>query len=563
MGRRAIDVGDFVRDVRSGLSDSDLMNKYGLAKEVLYEIFEKLIKMGKIHDSDLTKDDSKSSEPNLSLASTCKHCGSLLLADSEECSHCLAERVAQLIDEKEKSHDLNAVASAKQLDTPEHERPKPSAEPPPPVQGEPFLSETIHGSVRGLDETKRATPGVIHKRKRITRPALVGGVFLAVLAIAAVIFHHPEILSPYYSVPHAPAWTPPVKTRPESPKVSVAPAVQERTDPAPLPQVKGKSRDLEAQVLIAERAAQEKREREEKIPASVEEVISAGDSSMAGLPSAVDEISKMPAIAETETVSSVVKKENETLTPAESSDATITNTTAAVPPSSERTIEASEPTTKAETSQEEASPEKMIDIASSLPKAVKEGDLGKVDLMLGMGMNVNSVDEEGSSLLLIAVRSGNEPLVDLLLRNGADRSFKDKNGFTALARACEDGNARVVNLLLKHDERKGAPELLDACEKGRIRCASLMLDNGANLNAKDGTGATPLMLAAGKGNLDLVIALLNKGADLAAKDNKGFTALGWAFSPLSADTTPFQVRREIIRILKQYGKGKVRDPLAY
>ncbi len=71
------------------------------------------------------------------------------------------------------------------------------------------------------------------------------------------------------------------------------------------------------------------------------------------------------------------------------------------------------------------------------------------------------------------------------------------------------------------------------------------------------------MLAAGKGNLDLVIALLNRGADLAAKDNKGFTALGWAFSPLSADTTPLQVRREIIRILKQYGRGKIRDPLAY
>ncbi len=223
----------------------------------------------------------------------------------------------------------------------------------------------------------------------------------------------------------------------------------------------------------------------EKIPESFGEVTAGEDSSLAGLPSAVDETSKVPDIAETETIPSVAKKENEILTPAESSGSTSGNATAMVPPTSEQTIAALEPTTNTETSQEEKSPERMNDIISSLPKAVKKGDLGQVDVMLGRGMNVNSVDEEGSSLLLIAVRSGNEPLVDLLLRSGADTSLKDKNGFTALALACEEGNARVVNLLLKHDERKGVAELLEACEKGRIRCASLMVDNGANLNGTE------------------------------------------------------------------------------
>ncbi len=108
-------------------------------RKYLYEIFEKLIKMGRIHDSDLTKDDSKSTEPNLSLASTCERCGSLLLADSGECSHCLAERVAQLIDEKEKSPDLKALASPEQLETTEHERPRPSTERLRPAQHEQSL----------------------------------------------------------------------------------------------------------------------------------------------------------------------------------------------------------------------------------------------------------------------------------------------------------------------------------------------------------------------------------------------------------------------------------------
>ncbi len=116
---------------------------------------------------------------------------------------------------------------------------------------------------RRLNPIKRKglSQRALHKKKRRLRPALVAGLLMAVLAIAAVIFHYPEILPPY-SVPDAPVWTPPVKTRPQSPKVSATTAIQERTDPASLPQVKGKRRDLETQVLIAERVAQENSERE-------------------------------------------------------------------------------------------------------------------------------------------------------------------------------------------------------------------------------------------------------------------------------------------------------------
>jgi ankyrin repeat protein len=111
-------------------------------------------------------------------------------------------------------------------------------------------------------------------------------------------------------------------------------------------------------------------------------------------------------------------------------------------------------------------------------------------------------------------------------------------------------------LLLSHDKSKGAADLLEACENGKTHLAQLMLEGGADMNARTSEGGTPLMIAAAKGNLELVEALLAKGADATAQDNKGFTALAWAYSPTAMNVTPFKVQREIIRLLKHHEAPK-------
>jgi len=53
----------------------------------------------------------------------------------------------------------------------------------------------------------------------------------------------------------------------------------------------------------------------------------------------------------------------------------------------------------------------------------------------------------------------------------------------------------------------------------------LLLEKGANIEAKDNDGDTALINAAIKGETEMVKLLLEKGANIEAKDNKGETAL--------------------------------------
>jgi hypothetical protein len=68
-------------------------------------------------------------------------------------------------------------------------------------------------------------------------------------------------------------------------------------------------------------------------------------------------------------------------------------------------------------------------------------------------------------------------------------------------------------------------QLLDAAEKGDLALVQSLLEKGADVNAKNGSGATALMLAAGQGHQNVVRLLLDKGADVNAKDGQDTSAL--------------------------------------
>jgi len=56
----------------------------------------------------------------------------------------------------------------------------------------------------------------------------------------------------------------------------------------------------------------------------------------------------------------------------------------------------------------------------------------------------------------------------------------------------------------------------------------MLLDKGADPNAKNNQGGTPLMWAAVYGHPQAVSLLLSRGADASMKDNDGITAAEWA-----------------------------------
>ena len=57
------------------------------------------------------------------------------------------------------------------------------------------------------------------------------------------------------------------------------------------------------------------------------------------------------------------------------------------------------------------------------------------------------------------------------------------------------------------------------------KIAKMLIEDGADVNAKDKFGNTALLLAAHLGSLDLLTGLLSAGADLDEKDDDGETAL--------------------------------------
>jgi ankyrin repeat protein len=67
-----------------------------------------------------------------------------------------------------------------------------------------------------------------------------------------------------------------------------------------------------------------------------------------------------------------------------------------------------------------------------------------------------------------------------------------------------------------------------AVSRGDKNIVEILIEKGADINAKRNDNNTALHFAARRGSRDIVEFLLEKGADLSFKDNLGYTPLGWA-----------------------------------
>jgi ankyrin repeat protein len=72
-------------------------------------------------------------------------------------------------------------------------------------------------------------------------------------------------------------------------------------------------------------------------------------------------------------------------------------------------------------------------------------------------------------------------------------------------------------------------KLLDAASKGNRLKVKVLIEEGADLNAKDNQlGLTALIVASQKGHTETVKVLIEEGADLNMKNNDNRTALDYA-----------------------------------
>ena len=173
-----------------------------------------------------------------------------------------------------------------------------------------------------------------------------------------------------------------------------------------------------------------------------------------------------------------------------------------------------------------------------LMKAAKMGDTEAVLNLVARGMDVNTNDTDGSTLLMLAIRNDNLPLVEALMKYRPNLGRRNSVGEVALSLAAFGDDERLVKLLL---EAGAEPDLGDwkalhyAAFKGNAATVKLLLSFGAKPDVRAPSQQTPLMLAARNDHLAVVNELLAAGANPALKDAEGHTALDIAIARKLAD----------------------------
>lgn len=192
---------------------------------------------------------------------------------------------------------------------------------------------------------------------------------------------------------------------------------------------------------------------------------------------------------------------------------------------------------------------------------------------------VRARSPDGETLLSMAVQRGNLEAVQSILALGAVVNERDGAGKTALDRAYEHGDSyqhaliaevlvkagglsnnqayayfapavRTWNYNLRYSD--GLTPLHYAAREGQGGFVTLLLERGAEINAKSASGSTPLQEAVRTGQIGIMKQLLAKGADTNIRDAKGNTALHIVL--------PLQVRKEGIALLLSHGaKPNIRD----
>jgi ankyrin repeat protein len=121
-------------------------------------------------------------------------------------------------------------------------------------------------------------------------------------------------------------------------------------------------------------------------------------------------------------------------------------------------------------------------------------------VFISVSAHAQSVNQQ----LLTAVKIKNAGIAEQLLKAGADVNY------------VQSTNTFKVNLLIL------------AVINDDIPTIKLLIEHKVNINWKDGFGDTALMYAAQTGNMLIINYLLDNGADIHAKDDKGNTVLSAA-----------------------------------
>jgi ankyrin repeat protein len=199
-----------------------------------------------------------------------------------------------------------------------------------------------------------------------------------------------------------------------------------------------------------------------------------------------------------------------------------------------------------------------VDNTKKLMEAIRAGDKPGVDALLRAEPGLlRFTAPNGSSVMLLAAYYGHAELADVFVRHGAkpdvfeasalgdleavrklvsgDRALVNAfaaDGFYPLGLAAFFGHRAIVEFLLTNGANvataarnaQKVTALHGAVARRDVEIAKMLLEAGADANARQESGFVPLHVAASNGNAALVELLLKHGARADAKTDDGKTA---------------------------------------
>ena len=141
------------------------------------------------------------------------------------------------------------------------------------------------------------------------------------------------------------------------------------------------------------------------------------------------------------------------------------------------------------------------------------------------------------TLLHAASAAGNLPIVAAILRLGVDANIQDGGGHTPLYYVGNEcpGGGPVVRALIQGGAKVDACDGVKRCtalhmaaRRGNVQVSEVLLECGANIEARDSLGETPLRRAVNCRQTGVAACLLAKGADPRSVGSKGLTPLSAA-----------------------------------
>lgn len=203
--------------------------------------------------------------------------------------------------------------------------------------------------------------------------------------------------------------------------------------------------------------------------------------------------------------------------------------------------------------------------APALHFAASNGHVTVLEQLLAKGYDIDLKNRQGETALMVAAGKGRTSAVRFLLDKGSDVTRKDDSGYTTIRRAVSNGHSAVVRLLLARGVNPNETDDDGLCllhiatsdtpkqrfprpgsEELQVLYA-LANHPGIERELRDDEGATALHRAAGMWNPWMMAILVDSGADIEARDAQGLTPLHYCvYGPRRIPPTPLAALQYLV-----------------